>query len=210
MESLKEIYRLVKMTCVVNPKMKVLNTGDTSEREKVSAQQLAQAVQRLILRLKGRYLSCDGKVVDYAGLRRDPMYTQEFMDLVKMLNTISLEELSPVQLKVFFLNVYNAMSIHGLAECDPLPKSVTDINGFWKTNCYLINGHVFSLDDIEHGILRGNTRHPSSLSSPFQKDDPRLAFTMEKLDPRIHFAINCGAKVSVTGLRYLLGFSGLQ
>jgi len=50
MESLKEIYRLVKMTCVVNPKMKVLNTGDTSEREKVSAQQLAQAVQRLILR----------------------------------------------------------------------------------------------------------------------------------------------------------------
>ena len=47
------------------------------------------------------------------------------------------------------------MSIHGLAECDPLPKSVTDINGFWKTNCYLINGHVFSLDDIEHGILRG-------------------------------------------------------
>ena len=32
------------------------------------------------------------------------MYTQEFMDLVKMLNTISLEELSPVQLKVFFLS----------------------------------------------------------------------------------------------------------
>ena len=38
---------------------------------------------------------------------------------------------------------------------DPLPKSVTDVANFWKQTAYNINGLTFSLDDIEHGILRG-------------------------------------------------------
>ena len=47
------------------------------------------------------------------------------------------------------------MTIHGLAECDTLPESVLKVQMFWKVTSYNIGGHVFSLDDIEHGILRG-------------------------------------------------------
>jgi len=32
---------------------------------------------------------------------------------------------------------------------------VTDVSNFWKSTAYNINGLVFSLDDIEHGVLRG-------------------------------------------------------
>lgn len=52
-------------------------------------------------------------------------------------------------------DVYNALTIHGLATAGQLPKSVLDVTNFWKSTSYSIGGMVFSLDDIEHGILRG-------------------------------------------------------
>ena len=52
-------------------------------------------------------------------------------------------------------DVYNALTIHGLATAEQLPNSVLDVSNFWKLTCYSIGGMVFSLDDIEHGVLRG-------------------------------------------------------
>ena len=52
-------------------------------------------------------------------------------------------------------DLYNALTIHGLAEQATLPSSVLDIQQFWKTTGYNVGGLVYSLDDIEHGILRG-------------------------------------------------------
>lgn len=74
---------------------------------------------------------------------------------------------------------------------------------FWSRFAYHIGGYDFSLDDIEHGILRSNSSHPSSLfnliiagrfnSKMFDSNDPRLKFSVKVVDPRIHFALNCGA-----------------
>lgn len=59
---------------------------------------------------------------------------------------------------------------------------------------YQIGDYVYSLNDIEHGILRGNKSPPLIFSrQPFDKIDPRLEYTLP-IDPRIHFALNCGAK----------------
>jgi hypothetical protein len=52
---------------------------------------------------------------------------------------------------------------------------------------------LFSADDIEHGILRGNHRLPNSLFKPFGKHDPRRRFALGKVDPRIHFALVCAS-----------------
>ena len=38
---------------------------------------------------------------------------------------------------------------------DGLPNSVLEINNFWRRTSYNIGTFIFSLDDIEHGILRG-------------------------------------------------------
>ena len=51
--------------------------------------------------------------------------------------------------------MYNALTIHGLAVREQLPSSVLDVADFWSGTCYNIGGLVFSLDDIEHGVLRG-------------------------------------------------------
>ena len=33
------------------------------------------------------------------------------------------------------------------------------VPGFWSITCYNIGGLVYSLDDIEHGVLRANKGH---------------------------------------------------
>lgn len=87
---------------------------------------------------------------------------------------------------------------------DPKSSILTQLQGkFWSKFAYNINGQVYSLDEIEHGILRANSSHPSLFfnifiarrfrSKMFKENDPRIKLVVEKLDPRIHFALNCGA-----------------
>ena len=45
-------------------------------------------------------------------------------------------------------------------------------------------------------LLTANRPHPSTPDQPsFQDGDPRLSVALETCDPRIHFALVCGAKV---------------
>ena len=52
-------------------------------------------------------------------------------------------------------DIYNCLTLHGLAAAEQLPKTVLEVDKFWSQTAYCINGMVFSLDDIEHGVLRG-------------------------------------------------------
>jgi len=80
---------------------------------------------------------------------------------------------------------------------------------FYNHYKYNVGGMNFSLDDIEHGVLRGNVSLIKSMLGikgyRFDINDPRqkLANSGSKIDgkfiegrkePRIHFALNCGAK----------------
>ncbi len=63
-----------------------------------------------------------------------------------------------IENEIFFLSfvdIYNMLTIHGIVSLNELPKSVLDLNQFSKTTSYKIGPHIYSLDDIEHGILRG-------------------------------------------------------
>jgi hypothetical protein len=59
---------------------------------------------------------------------------------------------------------------------------------------YEMGGFRFSLNEMEHGILRGNRRGPYGLLKPFRTKDPRLELIVFPHDPRIHFALVCGAR----------------
>ncbi len=52
-------------------------------------------------------------------------------------------------------DVYNSLTIHGLATAEVLPSSVLEVEQFWRRTAYIIGGLIYSLDDIEHGVLRG-------------------------------------------------------
>ena len=53
---------------------------------------------------------------------------------------------------------------------------------------------MFTLDDIEHGLLRLNAPHPATKKRRFPEGDARAALVLPELEPRLHFALNCGAK----------------
>ncbi|EFX70595.1 hypothetical protein DAPPUDRAFT_228243 [Daphnia pulex] len=190
---LSNAYQFFMMNLSLSHEMNVLNVPSVEVIQHSSTKEVAASLQRMILKLKGKYLSEDGKSVDYAELRNDNLF-KEFQAQSEQLADLELADLSPVQRKAFFINIYNTLTIHALSKVEPLPSSLLEVTNFWKHSAYKISGLVFSLDDIEHGILRANTRHPSALSKPFKDDDPRVQFSLKELDPRIHFVLNCGGK----------------
>ena len=62
----------------------------------------------------------------------------------------------------------------------------------WSKYAYNVGGLLFTLDEIEHGVLRCNKGHPKD-EKPMFEDDARKSLSLSFLDPRIHFALNCGA-----------------
>lgn len=92
----------------------------------------------------------------------------------------------------FWLNVYNAAAQDALAAD---PERYESRWRFFRTDLVTVAGEPLSLDDLEHGILRGSRSKygfgylPRLTSSRFQR---RVA--LETVDPRVHFALNCGAE----------------
>ncbi len=101
----------------------------------------------------------------------------------------------------FWINLYNAMVIHG-ALSFRVRRSVTEAPRFFRRTAYNVGGRLFSLDVIEHGLLRENRGHPMRMGLPqLMPWDRRRALVIRPLDVRIHFALNCGA-VSCPPIRH--------
>jgi hypothetical protein len=91
--------------------------------------------------------------------------------------------------KVFWINIYNAW-FQILSARDTGDKS-----NLFTTKSIPIASMLFSLDEIEHGILR-KYRSKFSLGYLPQFFPPSTIkqLSVSKIDYRIHFALNCGAK----------------
>lgn len=176
---------------ILNQVMPQKTSISEKPQTKVSAVELSKKLQTSMLRLKGEFTGTDGQGVDYEKLKLSQQF-KEYEELTPQLQNVELDGLSENDKKAFFINLYNALTIHGLARQETLPDSVLNIQQFWKKTSYNVAGHNYSLDDIEHGILRGNKPHPSSMNPQFKPGDPREKFVCT-LDPRIHFALVCGA-----------------
>ena len=91
----------------------------------------------------------------------------------------------------FWLNVYNATAQSILA-ADPAVFEAR--SSFFRAPLVTVAGQDRSLDSVEHGLLRRS--HPKwgfgYVRNPFP-DSFERAFRVDERDPRIHFALNCGA-----------------
>lgn len=150
-----------------------------------------------ITSLKGSHMSEDGTQVDYNGMAASKQF-RDYIETSALLANLKPEHFPEDKKKAFFLNIYNSMTVHAMVHQaqlqGSLPQAPKDVAGFWKIHCYNIGGLIYSLDDIEHGVLRANKGHPAAKSPQFLPSDPRLAVALTSLDPRIHFALNCGAR----------------
>ena len=117
-----------------------------------------------------RYVDEDG-FVDYAALKAQD--TQALDNYLKRLGSLDPSLYGRSERLAFWINAYNALTIKGILNFYPT-KSIRDhvsVFGFsiWKDYKTIVNGTDYSLDDMEHKILR-------------------------KMDePRIHFAIVCAS-----------------
>lgn len=93
--------------------------------------------------------------------------------------------------KAFWINVYNAFVQRRL---DADPERFERKRQFFGDTGITIADTEWSLDDIEHGILRRSKWKYGLgyLPSLFPSERERR-YRLDELDPRIHFALNCGA-----------------
>ena len=133
--------------------------------------------------------------------------SQEFMyaaktgeqttSFIASLKNLSLDELTATittdnEKKAFWINLYNAYTNTALKNN---PDQYSKRGKFFGNEFIEIAGKKFSLDGIEHGILR-RSKIKWSLGY-FNKLFPNKIekrLRVDKLDYRLHFALNCGAK----------------
>ena len=81
------------------------------------------------------------------------------------------------------INAYNAWTVEFILTKYPDLDSIKDLGSFfnspWDKEFIPLLGKTVSLNDIEHGLIRGSDRYN---------------------DPRIHFAVNC-ASIGCPALR---------
>ncbi|KAM9448866.1 uncharacterized protein ACWYII_013624 isoform 1-T1 [Salvelinus alpinus] len=180
------LYRLMER----NPHS-ALNAGQTAACSPLQAAELSAILRDMILKLFSEYLSSDGKCVDYKAMSLSPVF-ERYCELAVQLQRVELLSLTREEKLAFFINTYNALVIHGNVRMGA-PTNMWQRYKFFNYVSYLIGGEVFTLQDIENGVLRGNRKGVAQLLRPFSKTDPRLQVALPDAEPLIHFALNCGA-----------------
>ena len=165
------------------------------------ASAVAARLQRSMLELTEAHLLDDGSRVDYDTLRSSAEFAR-FCSAVGELGALPAAALADgadeSERTAFWINVYNTLVIHGVVAVGA-PEDGAERARFFSGESgvvYRVAGACFSLDDIEHGILRANAPpHGRRRAEPcFASGDARQLYSLRKCDARVHFALNCGAR----------------
>ncbi len=107
--------------------------------------------------------------VNYTKLKANPKKLEKYLDLLAVANPM---ELSYNAQLVFWVNAYNALVIKGVIDHYPTTsvRKVKWFNGFFSRLKFQVAGKTYTLNQIEHGIIR-----------------------TEFADPRIHFILVCAS-----------------
>jgi glutaredoxin len=150
-----------------------------------------------------------------ASLANDQTFLR-LVDRLSFLKKVRLETLrekrSDARLAAFLINAYNAAVRVSMTTVGVPRDALARATYFKRVGVRFADG-FYSLDDIEHGLLRGNVEssrgflHFGGTRRPIERGDPREAhvvrwdassFSNKKhptlRDPRVHFALNCGAR----------------
>jgi hypothetical protein len=169
----------------------ILNTGEPASPP--PGQSIDVALTLAMADLKAEFLHADTGAVRYGDIAGSEPFAR-YEAMTNGLRSFDLRSLRERGTRLaFWINIYNTAVIHGVVRLG-LTRSVKEVPGFFQRIEYEIGGYHFPLHEMEHGILRGNRRPPYGLMRPFREGDPRLQFFVQSPDPRIHFALVCGAR----------------
>jgi hypothetical protein len=151
-------------------------------------------VAEVLSALRDAHFDDQGVACDYASLAA----SKERGRLAACLG--ELESFDPKRVRIaaqtaFWINLFNAGVVRDAPELE-LAASEKDAQAFFERPRLKIFGHRFSLDDIYHGLLRGNMPKHGRLRPPMAADDPRRAYMPIAYDERLHFAMYCASRSS--------------
>eukprot|EP01080_Neovahlkampfia_damariscottae_P009161 gene9161-1249_t len=170
---------------------KVLNMHRKFNGIPLSAMVVTQRLQKSLLVLHTKYITDNG--VDYEKLGKSEDF-KDYCNSAIELQSMKVEELKDVEKSCCFINIYNALVIHAFVVHGAF-KNALERNKFFSAYKYNIGGYLYSLNDIEHGILRANSPGPGGVKKfYFSKKDKRADYAVKTKDARLHFALVCGAK----------------
>jgi len=124
------------------------------------------------------YVNAAG-LVDYMGLRANSL--QDLKTVIDDFAQANLKSMEYPEKLAFWINAYNANLIQ-LVVNHPEIEKVSDFPALLDTPITVAKNQ-YTLNDIEHRILRGKTNPKNGLG-------PIKGVTLEILDSRIHFALN--------------------
>lgn len=153
----------------------------------------AEELSERIMTLYATVVDPVTSTVDYSALLHCQDFKQ-YMASARKLRYFDPLLLTHEERKAFFLNVYNSLMIHAIAVLSR-PTNTYERIQLYNTAAYSIGGRTYSLNMMEHGVLRGNRPGGGPFAqTPFTESDARIQCALPRVDPRIHFALNCGAR----------------
>ena len=121
--------------------------------------------------------------VDYRNLLQEEATLDRYLERLAAVSRADFDSWEKSDQLAFLINAYNAWTLKLILGAYPDLESIKDLGSFfqspWKKRFIPLLEETRSLDDIEHGLIRGSGRYN---------------------DPRIHFAVNC-ASIGCPALR---------
>jgi hypothetical protein len=121
--------------------------------------------------------------VDYAGMATDHDQLKGYLSKLSAVSKADFEQWDQATQLAYLINAYNAYTVELVLTGYPKVASIKDLGTFlqspWKKSFFQLLGETRSLDDVEHGLIRGSGRYS---------------------EPRVHFAANC-ASIGCPALR---------
>lgn len=121
--------------------------------------------------------------VDYRNLKNHEARLDAYLDSLTGVARSTFDAWGKAEQLAFLINAYNGWTLKLIVEAYPDLASIKDLGSLfqspWKKRFIPLLQETRSLDDIEHGLIRGSGRYD---------------------EPRIHFAVNC-ASIGCPALR---------
>lgn len=121
--------------------------------------------------------------VNYRQFKGNEATLKRYLQSTQAITQVQFDRWSKHEQLAFLINVYNAATVDLVLSGKSDLKSIKDLGSVfrspWKQEFVPLLGKTRSLDEIEHGLIRGSGRYN---------------------EPRIHFAVNC-ASVGCPALR---------
>ena len=83
---------------------RVLNAGERPQESLLTAVELSKELQKLMLKIKGSFISEEGRAVDYSALSESDLF-KEYVERTKALKEVDLGSLERLEKIAFFLSI---------------------------------------------------------------------------------------------------------